>query len=161
MGAAVTRLFGLGAAVPFLAGGFFLSHSPVGLAVHAGDAQLRITWDRHAGREQNLEILDGAARATLSVPPALSSVTYQVRGPDVQVRLSNGETDVEIARCIGREPPSVAVVRREMQKTKADAENLRASVRKGTREIERMQQIADQMLARVPQTRPQTVLMWR
>ena len=160
MEATVVRLSWFAVLVPFLAGGLVV-RGPIGLAVRAGDAQLRITWDRHAAKKANLEILDGPEHAVMPVAAGLSSVTYQPRGADVEVRIASGETNLEIARCLGRMPLSVEVVRQEIQSTRAEARQLRAAVRDRIRRVEQMQRIANRMLEEVPESKPKPVRWWR
>jgi len=160
MGAAVVRFSYLAAAVPFFAGGLFVAREPIGLVVRAVDAQLRITWERRELGETNLQIVDGQERQTIAVTPTLGSVTYQPRGGDVEVRLANGESHLEITRMVARDPATVEVVRREIRTTREQARQLRAAVRGRTRHVEQMQRAADEMLREVPEPPTKTEARW-
>jgi hypothetical protein len=136
------------------------------LSVRQEGAQIRITWNRFAAwKGANLEIVDGSQHMAMFVPGRLSNLTYQARTADVEVRFGslNNAGSSEIARCLVREPESVAILDNELAKTTAEAALLRGAMAQRTRRVDRLQRIANRLLARMPPPRPKpiTTVWWR
>jgi hypothetical protein len=133
-----------------------LPQPPLGLAVRAAEAQLRITWHRSA-RTGNLQIVDGSDVALIPVAANLASVTYQPESADVQVRLARGTAGdpFEITRCLDRPPESPAALAKDLAATEARASGLRAAIYRQKLQVQQMQSVADTLLQRTA-TKPKT-----
>jgi hypothetical protein len=118
---------------------------PLALNVRETAGQLRIAWtpDALAG-PATLEIYDGAEHRTLSIPPALSNVTYARRSNEVQIRFLTGD-GTESARYVGTEPETAesraAALRSSLSALEVQAKTLRWSIAKGQQRLAELQSV--------------------
>ena len=143
-------------------GPLLVKHSPLGLEVRRDGEQLRITWNRSAaGAGVNLEIIDGSQHTAIFVPRSLSNVTYRAQTTDVEIRFGD-RSGSQIARFLLREPESLATLKSEFVKARVEAFALRVAMSRHSHQVDRLQQIANQLFVPPPKPpRPGPTTWWR
>jgi hypothetical protein len=126
--------------------------APISLQVREDNTnQLHVSWT--VGRRGILQIVDGAERTTVTVPPDQSSATYARRGNEVEIALipMEGESGHrESAHFVGQPlpPPLVAPVSMEIDQSKMDLEGLREESIANTARVATLQKAIGRLTAK-------------
>jgi hypothetical protein len=130
-----------------------------GMIVRERNGQIVIAWKRATAT--HLEILDGAWRTAIEIPPELSGITYARRTGDVSVLLAS-DTFEDTAHFVSGEAANPAEMADRIRSLSDQAHSARIETESDLWRISQMQYSARKMIDRAdpprPQTRPQPVI---